>query len=136
MMLAIASALTAICFAASAESGPSSSSNESICADIEKAKITYRTAPKTSGFFKVGKTVVTLTVTDAGGLKHKKTMTVTVNLKNGAPRPDGSDANRSFAYAAEHASNAAANGVSGDATLNGFAYASAAIIALRRRVRF
>jgi hypothetical protein len=92
----------------------------------KKVKFAHATTAKPSGVFPVGKTTVTLTVTDAGGLKHKDTVTVTVKLKNGTHRPQGSDANESFAAAAQHARNAAANGAVSEAVLEAHAYANSA----------
>jgi hypothetical protein len=80
-----------------------------------------------SGLFKLGVTKVTLTVTDAGGLKSLDTMTVTVKLKNGTHRPRGSAANGSFAAAAQQAHEGVASGAVGAASLAGLAYANAAV---------
>jgi hypothetical protein len=66
-------------------------------------KLQGASTPKASGLFPVGKKSVALLVVDAGYLRNKDTVRVTVRLKNAKPRPRGSDANRSFAAASRAA---------------------------------
>ncbi|HEV7281692.1 MAG TPA: S8 family serine peptidase [Pirellulaceae bacterium] len=89
-------------------------------------RLSPKRRPRTSGVFPIGTTVVRLIVTDAAGARHSDLVRVTVKLKNGRPRSQGSDANRSFELAAQQAGNGVASGAGSEAALAGLAYAQAA----------
>jgi hypothetical protein len=84
-------------------------------------------SPTPQATFPVGKTNVTLTVTDEGGAKRTDSVLVTVQLTGGGKRRSlGADANRAFASASAAATDVVATGDVSESSAAGYRYAAAA----------